>query len=371
MQAVLLLEDGTRFEGDGFGASATAVGEVVFNTGMTGYQEILTDPSYKGQMVTMTCSHIGNYGINEEDVESGSPQAEGFIVRELSKTPSNYRATEPLDAYLKRHGIPGIEGIDTRRLTRHIRSAGSMMGILSTETQDTGTLRQKLDAYPPIEGRDLVQTVTRNSEEIWKVPAEEAWYYHKPKTDSERVFHVVAYDFGIKHNILRLLTSFGMRVTVVPAMTSVKRVRALKPDGIFLSNGPGDPAAVKYAIENIRILVREYPLFGICLGHQLLALALGGQTYKLRFGHHGSNHPVKNLKTGKIEITAQNHNFAVGPESLGTTGLEVTHLNLNDGTIEGLRHRELPAFSVQCHPEASPGPHDSLYLFEQFRKMME
>jgi carbamoyl-phosphate synthase small subunit len=371
MRAILLLEDGTLFEGEGFGAETTAIGEVVFNTGMTGYQEILTDPSYKGQIVTMTYPHIGNYGINKEDVESLKPHAEGFVIRELCRTPSNYRSTDSLDDYLKEHCIPGIEQIDTRMLTRHIRSEGSMMGVLCTEGRKLEELKAELAACPRIEGRDLVQSVTIRKQQVWKASAPQNWYYENLKPEAQAIHHVVAYDFGIKHNILRLLTSFGMKVTVVPASTPAEKVRELNPDGVFLSNGPGDPAAVTYAIENIKKLIKEYPVFGICLGHQLLALALGARTYKLKFGHHGSNHPVKRLETGEIEITAQNHNFAVDPETLGKAGLEITHLNLNDGTIEGLRHRELPAFCVQCHPEASPGPHDSLYLFGKFRKIMD
>lgn len=370
MQAVLLLEDGTLFEGEGFGAETTAIGEVVFNTGMTGYQEILTDPSYKGQMVTMTYPHIGNTGINSEDVESIAPQVEAFIVRDLCRIPSNYRSSESLQDYLGRHHIPGIEQIDTRKLTRHIRSEGSMLGVLCTDGRDKQTLKDRLSAHPQIEGRDLVQYVTSDRQTSWTTEASQVWYYADLKPSTDQVFHVVAYDFGIKHNILRLLTSFGMSVTLVPASTPAETIFELNPDGVFLSNGPGDPAAVTYAVENVKKLIGKKPIFGICLGHQILSLALGAKTFKLKFGHHGSNHPVKYLKTAEIEITSQNHNFAVDPDSLEAIGMEITHLNLNDGTVEGMRHKELPVFSVQCHPEASPGPHDSLYLFEQFRSMM-
>ena len=371
MRAVLLLKDGTLFEGEGFGAEATAIGEVVFNTGMSGYQEILTDPSYKGQIVTMTYPHIGNYGINTEDVESHKPQVEGFVVRDLCRSPSNYRSTDSLDDYLKDHNIPGIEQIDTRMLTRHIRSEGSMMGVLCTEDRRLDDLKQELEAHPPIEGRDLVQYVTVDKHQVWEATAPQNWYYANLDSDGSKAHYVVAYDFGIKHNILRLLTSFGMKVTVVPASTTADQVLEMKPDGVFLSNGPGDPAAVDYAVQNVKKLIGKIPVFGICLGHQILGLAIGAKTYKLKFGHHGCNHPVKRLETGEIEITSQNHNFSVDPDTLKETGMEITHLNLNDQTIEGVRHKELPLFSVQCHPEASPGPHDSLYLFQQFKDMMK
>jgi len=371
MKAVLLLEDGTIFGGEGFGAEGTAVGEVVFNTGMTGYQEVLTDPSYKGQIVTMTYPHIGNYGINDEDVESGKPQVEGFVVRELCPAPSSYRSRESLDDYLKHHSIVGIHQIDTRALTRRIREKGAMMGVLSTEGLPVEELKERLGKHPRIEGRDLVQYVTTEREEQWREGVSSVWYYDTIRPLGGKTFNVVAYDFGIKRNILRLMTSFGMDVTVVPASTSAERVKAMGPDGIFLSNGPGDPEGVTYAVENVRKLIGYRPIFGICLGHQILALALGAKTYKLKFGHHGSNHPVKNCATGHVEITTQNHNFVVDPESLEETGLYVTHKNLNDGTVEGMRHEALPVCSVQYHPEASPGPHDSLYLFREFYDLLK
>lgn len=371
MKAKLLLEDGKIFEGEHFGAQGTAVGEVVFNTGMTGYQEILTDPSYKGQIVTMTYPHIGNYGVNPEDVESACPQAEALIVREYCPIPSNFRSKESLDHYLKKYKVMGFHQIDTRALVRHIREKGSMMGILTTEDTPLSQLNEKLLRYPKIEGRDLVKYVTIDKQEVWKESIDSSWYYDFIKPLGDRTFCVVAYDFGIKRNILRLMTALGLEVTLVPASTSAEEVKKMKPDGIFLSNGPGDPEGIPYAIENVKKLIDYRPLFGICLGNQILGLAMGAKTYKLKFGHHGSNHPVKDLKTGAIEITAQNHNFAVESKSLEKAGFDLTHRNLNDGTVEGIQHRELPIFSVQYHPEASPGPHDSLYLFERFYQMME
>jgi carbamoyl-phosphate synthase small subunit len=370
VEAVLILKDGSTFVGEAFGAAGTAFGEVVFHTGMTGYQEIITDPSYKGQMVTLTYPHIGNTGINPEDMESEKPQVEALIVREACLEPSNWRSRESLDGYLKRHDIVGIHEIDTRKLTRHLREKGSMMGVLCTDGTSIKTLESKLAEYPAIEGRDLVKFVTSSKSETWTESADKAWYDEPLGSDSERTFKVVAYDFGMKWNISRLLTSFGMDVTVVPADTSAEEVLKLKPDGIFLSNGPGDPSALDYAVENIRKL-QSLPIFGICLGHQLLGRAYGAKTYKLKFGHHGANHPVKRLDTGEIEITSQNHNFAVDPDDLVSRGFELTHLNLNDRTVEGMRHKEFPAFSVQYHPEASPGPHDSIYLFRRFIELME
>ncbi len=359
-KAYLMLRDGTLFVGSAFGADGEFIGEVCFNTSMCGYQEILTDPSYAGQMVCMTYPLIGNYGVNREDMESDRIYMGGFIVRELSRIPSNWRAENDLDSFLKEHGVVGIEGIDTRKLTRHIRTEGAMEGILSTIDSDPESLMEKVSKAPTLVGRDLVKGVTA------KIPYE----YGSPKNAS---FRVVAYDFGIKLNILRLLAAHGCHVTVVPADTSAEEVLSLGPDGVFLSNGPGDPAAVEYAIQAVRQILGKLPLFGICLGHQILGLALGGRTYKLKFGHRGGNQPVMNHDNGKVEITAQNHGFAVDPESLSDSpfgDVEVTHINLNDMTTEGIRCKEAKAFSVQYHPESSPGPHDSRYLFENFVKLM-
>jgi carbamoyl-phosphate synthase small subunit len=367
--ALLALADGRVFEGEPLGARGEAVGEVVFNTAMSGYQEILTDPSYKGQLVCMTAPHIGNTGVNEEDVESRRPWVEGFIVREASPLPSSWRATGTLDAYLAAHGIVGIQGIDTRALTRHIRDRGAQEGVISTEDLDRDRLAAKAKASPGLIGRDLVKEVSCQAAYAW---TESVWRrgagYGRL---AEPRHHVVAFDSGVKHNILRQLVSLGCRVTVVPAFASAEEVLALEPDGIFLANGPGDPEGVPYLAGAVRGLLGRRPIFGICLGHQILALALGARTYKLPFGHHGANHPVKDLVAGRVEITSQNHGFAVDPESVVPNGLEVTHLNLNDGTCEGMRHRELPVFSVQYHPEGSPGPHDAHYLFRRFIELMD
>jgi carbamoyl-phosphate synthase small subunit len=371
MKARLLLEDGKIFYGEHFGAQGTSIGEVVFNTGMTGYQEILTDPSYKGQMVTMTYPHIGNYGINPDDVESSRPHVEALIVREYCPVPSNYRSKETLDHYLQRNNIIGLHQIDTRALVRHIREKGAMMGILTTEEMPLSQLNEKLLRHPKIEGRDLVKYVTAKKQKTWENSIRASWYYDFIKPLGEKTFRVAAYDFGIKWNILRLMTALGLEVILVPASTSAEEIKKINPDGILLSNGPGDPEGVPYAIENVKKLIGYRPMFGICLGIQILGLAFGGRTYKLKFGHHGSNHPVKDLKTGIIEITAQNHNFAVETRSLEKAGFVLTHRNLNDGTVEGIEHRELPVFAVQYHPEASPGPHDSLYLFKRFYRIME
>ena len=357
-RAILLLEDGTSFLGRSFGAEGEAVGEVVFNTSMTGYQEILTDPSYKGQIVTMTYPLIGNYGVNSEDVESQRPWLEGFIVKEYSSFPSNWRATEPLDRLLKRNRIVAIEGIDTRALTRKIRDRGAMQGILSTEGFETASLLKKLKSSPTLVGQDLVKQVTCAELYPWK---EGAWREAVPVS----VYHVVAYDFGIKQNMLRRLVQMGCRVTVVPAETPAEKVLAMNPDGVLLSNGPGDPEAVTYAIRNTEKLIGKRPLFGICLGHQILGLALGGKCKKLKFGHHGGNQPIMDLATRRVQITAENHGFAVDIQSIEKE-VELTHVNLNDNTVEGMHHRTLPVFSVQYHPEASPGPHDAHFLFKRF-----
>ncbi len=369
--ATLLLEDGRVFRGKGHGFEGEAVGEVVFNTSMTGYQEILTDPSYAGQIVTMTYPLIGNTGINPEDVESRKPFLQAFIVRRLSPLPSNWRTTETLDDYLTRHRIPVISDIDTRALVRHIRLEGSMRGIVSLTDHDAASLLRKVKDSPEMVGWDLASKVTidrkyENSDRKVNFIEFSALAAFEPSAA-----HVVAYDFGIKSHILRNLAHCGARVTVVPANTSASDVLALKPDGIFLSNGPGDPEAVDYAIRNVRELLGRKPIFGICLGHQILGLALGGRTFKLKFGHHGGNHPVFNKERGQVEITAQNHGFTVDPDSLNLNDINITHVNLNDNTVEGFEHRSIPAFCVQYHPEASPGPHDSYYLFEKFFKLMK
>jgi len=354
--AKLVLEDGRAFSGVSFGAGGETSGEVVFNTSMAGYQEILTDPSYKGQIVTMTYPLIGNYGVNEEDVESRKPFAEGFVVRECCARPSNWRSTMPLDEYLKENGIIGIEGVDTRALTRHIRLKGAMKAVLSTEDLDEGSLAEKAKAAPGLVGRDLVREVTLGKTFDW---------------NSSGKYRVTVLDCGAKYNILRLLASHGCKVKVVPADTPAAKILEDKPDGVMLSNGPGDPAAVPYVYGNIKELIGKVPIFGICLGHQMLGLALGGKTYKLKFGHHGGNHPVKDLATGRVFITVQNHGFCVDEKTLDGGEIDITHVNLNDNTLEGFRHKKLPVFSVQFHPEYGPGPHDSEYLFKQFTDMME
>ena len=370
-RATLLLEDGRVFQGSGHGFDGEAVGEVVFNTSMTGYQEILTDPSYAGQIVTMTYPLIGNTGINREDVESRRPFLEAFIVRRMSPVPSNWRATESLDDYLAEHRIPVIAEIDTRALVRHIRLKGSMRGIVSLMDQDQASLMRKVKDSPLMVGWDLASKVS--IERPYEGSAEKLNFIEFSRLGMTEPCHthVVAYDFGIKTNILRDLVHCGARVTVVPSKTPADEVLRLNPDGIFLSNGPGDPEAVDYAIRNVRALLGKKPIFGICLGHQIMGLAFGGRTFKLKFGHHGGNHPVFNVDRNQVEITAQNHGFAVDPESLRSSEVRVTHINLNDRTVEGMEHRSLPAFSVQYHPEASPGPHDSYYLFEKFFKMMK
>ena len=361
MKAILALADGTVFEGEQFGATGETVGEVVFNTSMTGYQEVLTDPSYKGQIVTMTYPLIGNYGCNEADVESIGPQVEGFVVREYSAYHSNWRSKWSLDTYLSEHNIIGIQGIDTRALTRRLRVHGVMNGCLSTEDLDPESLVAKAKAWHGLVGWDLVQRVT--------CPTPYAWQ-HQNNNNSDAKYRVVALDFGIKYNILRQLTEHGCEVQVVPAKTTAEEILAAEPDGVFLSNGPGDPMPVGYAIETIQGIMDKKPLFGICLGHQLLGLALGGKTFKLKFGHRGANQPVKHLETDKVEITSQNHGFCVDIDSLPNS-VDITHINLNDDTLEGIQHREYPIFSVQYHPEASPGPHDASYLFSRFTEMMD
>jgi carbamoyl-phosphate synthase small subunit len=372
-KALLALEDGRIFWGASFGTPGEAFGEVVFNTSLTGYQEILSDPSYCGQLVTMTYPHIGNYGLNADDYESVQPALAGFIVKECCPTPSNWRSEIDLNSFLIENKIVAISEIDTRALTRHIREKGAMRGAISTEDLNPESLVQKANESPKLEGRDLVKQVTRKSQFVWEEGFKPSWDVAEMSLVSHRSdpYHVIVYDFGIKNNILRCLASLNCELTIVPADTPAEKVLQLNPHGIFLSNGPGDPAAVEYAIENIKQLIGKKPIFGICLGHQILGLAFGGKTYKLKFGHHGGNHPVKNLKTGKIEITAQNHGFAVDIETLDQREIEMTHINLNDGTLEGMRHKKLPIFSVQYHPEASPGPHDSFYLFRKFIEFLE
>jgi carbamoyl-phosphate synthase small subunit len=371
VQAVLALENGTIYRGTSAGADGEARGEVVFNTSLTGYQEILTDPSYAGQIVTMTCSEIGNYGVSPEDVESKRPYVAGFILRDESPTASNWRAESTLHDYLVANGIVAIADIDTRELTRLLRSSGVMRGVIGAgDRVDPDELVDRARAIPKMEGADLVDGVT--SERAFDWPAEDLGEFAIPaERQAKRRLKIAAYDFGMKWNILRRLTAHGCDVRVYPAKTPAAEVLATKPDGVFLSNGPGDPAPLTYAIDNAKAIVDSgVPLFGICLGHQILGLALGGNTYKLKFGHRGANHPVKKLDTGKIEITSQNHGFAVDPASL-RPDTEVTHVNLYDGTVEGLRHKTQPVFSVQYHPEASPGPHDAEYLFDDFIKLME
>jgi len=369
-KALLVLEDGTVFKGYVFAGRGRALGEVVFNTSMTGYQEVLTDPSYKGQIVTMTYPLTGTYGVNDEDMESSAIQVEAFIVREYQDFTSNWRSNRTLAEFLNQHGKIGIEGIDTRALTRHIRLAGAMRGIVATDTDSISQLLDQVQAYPGLTGIDLVQHVTCQKPYRWQ---------GGPQFDAElpkwgephQGFKVAAIDCGVKYNILRKLEQSGCQVIVFPASTSSDEILATRPDGVFLSNGPGDPAAVDYVIATVRELLGHQPVFGICLGHQLMGLALNGRTFKLKFGHRGANQPVKDLTTGKVEITSQNHGFCVDPDSLADQPLRLTHINLNDNTLEGMEHLDIPAFSVQYHPEASPGPHDASYLFERFIQLME
>jgi carbamoyl-phosphate synthase small subunit len=377
MPALLALEDGKYFEGESFGATGTQVGEICFNTAMTGYQEVLTDPSYRGQIVAMTYPLIGNYGVNSLDQESHSPHVRGFVIQELSEAPSNWRSEMSLDEYLKTWEIPGIQGIDTRALTRHLRTRGAMKACLTTEKMSIEQAVKLAVEGEGVIGMDYVREVS--TPEIYQWDPEDklsqAWSIvngdgdSKPKLPPIR-FRIVAYDYGIKQNILRLLRQKGFSVTVVPASTTAEQALALNPDGIFLSNGPGDPSALPYAHKTVADLMGKKPVFGICLGHQILGFAFGGSTFKLKFGHRGANQPVKDLRSGKVAITAQNHGFAVDPNSL-PKDVEVSHINLNDNTVEGMRHKELPIFSVQYHPEAAPGPHDASYFFSQFADLIE
>jgi len=367
VKTLLVLADGTVFEGKSFGSEGETVGEVVFNTSMTGYQEILTDPSYKGQIVMMTYTQIGNYGVNEQDIESaGGIKAEGFVVKEACGFPSNWRSTMSLPEYMQKWGVVGIQGIDTRSLTRHLRNHGAQMGIISTIDHDPSSLLEKVRAHPGISAFDFVKDVSTQRPYTWD---ESCWQWCVVE---KRMAHsrVVVYDFGIKFNILRNLVEAGFGVTIVPALTPAEAVLEMNPDGVILSNGPGDPETVTYAIKNAGKLMGKKPIFGICLGHQILGLAMGGRTYKLKFGHHGGNHPVKDLLTGRVEITSQNHNYCVDINSLQGR-VSLTHKNLYDGTEEGMSHVELPVFSVQHHPEAGPGPNDSAHLFKRFRNMIE
>ena len=402
MQAILALEDGRIFRGHGYGHPSECRGEVVFNTSLTGYQEIATDPSYAGQIVVLTNPQIGNYGTNQADNESARPYIEGLIVREFSAVSSNWRSEQVTDEYMERYAVPVLAEIDTRALVRHLRTHGVMRGVISTVESNPETLVKKANKIRKMDGTDLAKVVSTKdayqfdssdsrtqlgdpllpdckygdeqleNEKLMRISLSPAEFDELLEAKArERRLHVVAYDFGIKHNILRMLVREGCRITVVPAETTAEDVLNLKPDGVFLSNGPGDPEPVDYAVKAIRGMMGRVPVFGICLGHQLTGLALGGKTYKLKFGHHGGNHPVRNNATGKVEITAHNHNFAVDPDSINANEVELTHIDLNDQTLEGLRHLTLPLFSVQYHPEAAPGPHDSHYLFHDFRRMME
>jgi len=386
MRAILALEDGRTFHGESFGSTGSSVGEACFNTSMTGYQEVLTDPSYRGQIVAMTCPQIGNYGVNALDDESSAVHVRGFVIEELSPVASNWRANGDLDGYLKKWGIPGIQGIDTRALTKHLRSRGAMQACLTSEALTPEQAVARAQAAPPMAGSDFVREVTPAEPYAWDPEDRLSRPWTIVKGDGAQTatledgemfgalppvrHRIVAYDFGMKLNILRRLRQHGFQVHVVPAGTSAAEVLARQPDGVFLSNGPGDPSALGYVHESIRGLLGRTPVFGICLGHQMLGYALGGKTFKLKFGHRGGNQPVQDLRTGKVEITSQNHGFAVDPDSL-PADVEVTHLNLNDHTVEGLRHKSLPIFSVQYHPEAAPGPNDATHFFAQFAKLID
>jgi carbamoyl-phosphate synthase small subunit len=377
MKALLALEDGRIFPCRSFTGSGEIGGEVVFNTSMSGYQEVLTDPSYRGQMVTMTYPLVGNYGVNPDDMESNQIQVAAFIIKEYQSYPSNFRSTQSLGDFLKGQNIMGIEDLDTRALTRHIRMAGAMRAFISTQTLDGAALVARANDLPSMAGQDLARVVTTTIPYRWKdgrivgIDTEETPLDNKIWTVKGDGHRVVAFDYGIKYNILRCLDGIGAETVVVPAQTDAATVRAMQPDGIFLSNGPGDPEPVTYAVQTARSLLGYRPMFGICLGHQILGLALGGRTYKLKFGHRGANQPVKNLLNGRVEITSQNHGFAVDQNTLDEESIQITHINLNDNTLEGFMHRQLPLFAVQYHPEASPGPHDAAYLFAQFKQMME
>lgn len=369
-RAWLVLEDGTVFQGFAFAGRGRALGEVVFNTSMTGYQEVLTDPSYKGQIVTMTYPLTGTYGVNDEDMESSAIQVEAFIVKEYQEYSSNWRSNRSLREFLEEHGKIGVEGIDTRALTKHIRQAGAMRGIIATDSDGVKDLLGEVSAFPGLNDVDMVQHVTCQQPYRW-VRGRKRLDLPLEWTKEHSGFRVAALDCGIKFNILRSLEEAGCQLLVLPARTSAQEILAAQPDGIFLSNGPGDPSAVHYVIETVRDLLGKRPVFGICLGHQIMGLALGGCTFKLKFGHRGANQPVKDLTTGKVEITSQNHGYCVDPDSLAKAGVHLTHVNLNDNTLEGMEHRDIPAFSVQYHPEASPGPHDATYLFQRFLRLME
>ncbi len=372
MKALIALEDGTIFEGKSFTGQGEAVGEIVFNTSMSGYQEVLTDPSYTGQVVTMTYPLIGNYGVNSEDMESSSVHPKAFLVKEYNPIPSNFRSQQTLAEFLQEYEILGVEGFDTRSLVRHIRTAGAMKGIVSTEDLDPQSLIKRAKEWSGLIGQDMVKRVSCPEPYGWTQKGPEpGTNFSTAEATGDNAFKVVAFDFGVKYNQLRILQEKGCKVQVVPATTNVENILAMNPDGIFLSNGPGDPAGVEGVVETIRQLLGKIPIFGICLGHQMLGLAYGGSTYKLKFGHRGGNQPVKDLTTGHVEITSQNHGFCVDPDSLNPEEVEVTHINLNDNSLEGMRHKQFPAFSVQYHPEHAPGPHDAMYLFDRFIKMMK